>query len=155
MRTEEFWALQDGETLTLDDGTHRRRLVGADPPRGGSGGPHFADGDLAGWPALTRRPVGAGAAWYLATRLDADGLQGVTDALIAEAGLAAATGDVPPGVEAVRRVADDGRSWLFVLNHTDRRGQGRRRPGHELLRDEAAPGTVVVAAGAVAVVRED
>ena len=74
----------------------------------------------------------------------------MTDALIAEAGL---TPELD-GVEAVRRVADDGRSWLFVLNHT---ADEVKVPasGHELLRDEpVAGGTLVVAPGAVAVVRE-
>ena len=150
VRAEEFWALQDGETLTLDDGTpadvwsEQTHLA-----PGTSAVRTFADGDLAGWPALTRRPVGAGAAWYLGTRLDADGLQGVTDALIAEAGL---TPELD-GVEAVRRVADDGRSWLFVLNHTSDDVKVAAT-GHELLRDEPAAGTLVVPAGAVAVVRE-
>ena len=101
---------------------------------------------VTGW-----RSVGAGAAWYLGTRLDADGLQKVTDALLAEAGLTG--GDAPDGVELVRRHADDGRSWLFVLNHT---ADEITVPasGHELLRDVAAPAAVVVPAGAVAVVRE-
>ena len=57
------------------------------------------------------------------------------------------------GVEAVRRVADDGRSWLFVLNHSTDEVKVPAS-GHELLRDEAAPGSVIVAPGAVAVVRE-
>ena len=150
VRTEEFWALQDGETLTLDDGTtadlwseQTHLAPGTEAVR------TFADGDLAGWPALTRRSVGAGTAWYLGTRLDADGLQGVTDALIDEAGL---TPELD-GVEAVRRVADDGRSWLFVLNHTSDDVKVAAT-GHELLRDEPAAGTLVVPAGAVAVVRE-
>lgn len=153
VRSEEFWALQDGEVLTLDDGSSadvwsEQIHVGPDA----SVVRTFADGDLAGWPALTRRSVGAGAAWYLATRLDADGLQSVTDALIAEAGLT--PGDAPDGVEVVRRHADDGRSWLFVLNHTDDEVKVGAA-GHELLRDEpVAGGTLVVPPGAVAVVRE-
>ncbi|MEZ0447071.1 beta-galactosidase [Cellulomonas sp. ICMP 17802] len=152
VRTEELWPLQDDEVLTLDDGSsadvwsEQIHLV-----EGTSTVRTFADGDLAGWPALTRRPVGTGAAWYLATRLDADGLQTVTDALIAEAGLTPV--DAPEGVELVRRHADDGRSWLFVLNHTTDEVKVPAS-GHELLRDETAPGAVVVPPGAVAVVRE-
>jgi len=156
VRTEEIWALQDGETLTLDDGTRAdvwseqmHLAPGTEAVR------TFTDGDLAGWPALTRRPVGTGAAWYLATRLDADGLQGVTDALIAEAGLTPVVEGAPAGVEAVRRVADDGRSWLFVLNHTDD-DVSVPTSGRELLGDQdVADGSLVVAAGGVAVVRED
>ena len=73
----------------------------------------------------------------------------MTDALIAEAGL---TPELD-GVEAVRRVADDGRSWLFVLNHSADEVKVAAT-GHELLRDEPAAGTLVVPPGAVAVVRE-
>ncbi|WP_456823458.1 beta-galactosidase [Cellulomonas sp. P5_E12] len=152
VRSEEIWALQDGETLTLDDGSsadvwsEQIHLT-----EGTAAVRTFADGDLAGWPALTRRTVGAGAAWYLATRLDADGLQAVTDALVAEAGLTPA--DAPDGVEIVRRHGADGRSWLFVLNHTNDEVTVAAS-GHELLRDEAVAGALVVAAGGVAVVRE-
>ena len=150
VRTEEFWALQDGETLTLDDGTpadlwseQTHLAPGTEAVR------TFADGDLAGWPALTRRPVGAGAAWYLgdaARRRRAAGRDGRADRRgRSDAGARR--------VEAVRRVADDGRSWLFVLNHS---ADEVKVPasGHELLRDEAAAGSLVVAPGAVAVVRE-
>jgi hypothetical protein len=163
VRTEELWALQDGEVLTLDDGSaadlwSEQVHVGPDTEVVRT----FADGDLAGWPALTRRPVGAGAAWYLATRLDSDGLQGVTDALIAEAGLTPVleSGDV----EAVRRVADDGRSWLFVVNHTADELDGTlRRVDHELdglLRladegtDELLAGRCQLALGRVELVQE-
>ena len=144
-------ALQDGETLTLDDGT--RADVWSEQTHlspGTEAVRTFADGDLAGWPVLTRRPVGSGNAWYLATRLDADGLQGVTDALIAEAGLSPEL----DGVEAVRRVADDGRSWL---SSSTTRATRSRWPasGQEPLRDETVAGrSLVVAPGGVAVVRE-
>ncbi|WP_129336689.1 beta-galactosidase [Cellulomonas endophytica] len=160
VRTEEFWALGEGQTVTLDDGTSAdlwtekvHLAEGTEAVR------TFADGDLAGGPALTRRTVPAaagggrdGAAWYLATRVDADGLQAVTDAVLAEAGVRA---DVPaaPGVEVVRRHGADGRSWLVVLNHT---GDGVRLPvtGHELVTGTPAGDGLVVPAGAVRVLRE-
>ena len=95
----------------------------------------FADGDLAGWPALTRRPVGAGAAWYLATRLDADGLQGVTDALIAEAGLTPVL--EAPG--ASRPCAASPTTAARGCSCSTTRADEVKVPaaGHELLRDEA------------------
>jgi beta-galactosidase len=49
----------------------------------------FGDGPLAGWPALTRRRRGSGAAWYLATRLDREGRAALVRELIAESGLEA------------------------------------------------------------------
>jgi len=168
VRAEEFWALQDGETVALDDGStadvwseHLHLAPGTEAVR------TFVDGDLAGGAALTRRPVGeTGAAWYLATRLSADALDDLTATLVAEAGirpvvdgLAAGLGPagsgagVGAGVEAVRRVADDGRSWLVVLNHTGADVQ-LKADGHELLTDRPVAGVLDVTAGGVAVVRE-
>ncbi|GCD18885.1 beta-galactosidase [Cellulomonas algicola] len=120
VRTEEFWALQEGETLTLDDGSvadvWSERIHPAD---GTEVVRTFVDGDLAGGPAVTRRAVGEGSAWYLATRLDDAALGALTEALLVEAGVEPVLSGVPAGVEVARRQADDGRSWLFVLNHTD------------------------------------
>lgn len=119
VRTEELWALQEGETLTLDDGATAdvwSEKVHAAP--GTEVVRTFADGDLAGGPALTRRAVGDGAAWYLATRLDDAALGALTEALLVEAGVDPVLDGVPADVEVTRRRADDGRSWLFVLNHS-------------------------------------
>ncbi|GCE77207.1 beta-galactosidase [Cellulomonas biazotea] len=119
VRTEELWALQEGETLTLDDGATAdvwSEKVHAAP--GTEVVRTFADGDLAGGPALTRRAVGDGAAWYLATRLDDAALGALTEALLVEAGVDPVLDGLPAGVEVTRRRADDGRSWLFVLNHS-------------------------------------
>ena len=143
VRTEEFWALQDGEIAdprrrhaAPTSGPSRRTSL---PARRRSARSPTATSP-AGPPSRVD-PSARAAAWYLGTRLDADGLQGVTDALIEEAGL---TPELD-GVEAVRRVADDGRSWLFVLNHTDRRGQGRRHRARAAPR-RARAGTLVVPA---------
>jgi beta-galactosidase len=59
-----------------------------------------------------------------------------------------------PGVEVARRTADDGRSWLFVLNHTDQPAEVPAA-GHDLVTGRRVDGTVPVEAGGVAVVRED
>jgi len=72
----------------------------------------------AGEPALTRRPVGdrGGQAWYLGTRLDEPGLDGLTATLLDEAGVTPVLPEpAPEGVMARRRIAGD-EGYLFLLN---------------------------------------
>lgn len=117
VRSDEFFPLLDGEVVTLDDGTRadvwteRVELTGAEAVR------TFADGPMAGRPAVTRHAVGAGHAWYVATRQDEAGTDALVDALLAESGVTPVL-DVPAGVEAVRRVGDE-HSFVVVINHTD------------------------------------
>ncbi|MFC5380182.1 beta-galactosidase [Aquipuribacter nitratireducens] len=114
----------------------------------------FADGPCAGDPAVTRRAVGAGSAWYCATRLPDDGTDALVAALAAAAGVRPVVPGLPPGVDAVRRRGDGG-SWVFVLDHT---GEGARVPlaGTDLVTGRAcsAEEPLVVGPGGVAVVRE-
>ncbi|MDQ0735708.1 beta-galactosidase GanA [Arthrobacter agilis] len=67
-----------------------------------------------GAPALTVRPGGAGAAYYLATVPDDDGARQVLGHLFAAAGVEPVLPGLPPMVEAIRR----GR-LLTVINHGD------------------------------------
>ncbi|AEE47427.1 beta-galactosidase [Cellulomonas fimi] len=150
VRTEEFWALQEGETVTLDDGSVAdvwsekvHVAPGTEVVR------TFADGDLAGLPAVTRRAVGDGAAWYLATRLDGAALGALTERLLVEAGVSPVLDGVPAGVEVARRRAADGRSWLFVLNHTEAPVD---LPPGDVLAGRVADGRVL--GGGYAVLRE-
>ena len=111
----------------------------------------FTDGPAAGAPAVTRRSVGQGAAWYVATRLEPAG----TDALVA---LLLEGADVPrlPGAAAdveVARRTNGSDSWLFVINHGEDEAAVPVR-GHDLVGDRAVDGDLVVAGGGVAVVRE-
>ncbi len=148
---EEFFPLGPGQTVELDDGstasiwTEMLHLQGAEPVAAYSNGP------LAGTPAVTRHEVGDGVAWYVATRLD----QERVDRLIADITSVAGIGPVleaPPGVEVVRRTGE-GRSFVFLLNHT---GDQVRVAvdGWDLREDRATDGSLQVAAGGVAVVRE-
>jgi len=66
---------------------------------------------------VTRRGVGAGAAWYLGTRLDPTGLDEVLGTALHQAGVDPAIEGLPAGVEAVRRRGADS-EYLFVMNHT-------------------------------------
>jgi beta-galactosidase len=116
----------------------------------------FSDGPSAGSPAVTRRPVGEGQAWYVATRLDAAGADRVLAAFLDGTAAAPPVPGLPPGVEAVRRRGSDGRGYLVVIDHP---GEGVVVPvrGTDLVTGRASgeDGTLAVAPGAVAVVRED
>jgi beta-galactosidase len=48
--------------------------------------------------------------------LDADGVQRIVDRIVEERAIAR-TVTAPPGLEAVRRVRQDGTGILFLLNH--------------------------------------
>ncbi len=111
----------------------------------------YADGPARGLPAVTRRDVGSGAAWYVATRLAPDGTDRLVERLVAESGVERLPG-AGPDVEVTRRVGDDA-SWLFVINHGEADAAVPVR-GHDLVGDRAVDGDLVVPAGGVAVVRE-
>ncbi|AEG43274.1 beta-galactosidase [Isoptericola variabilis] len=164
VRTEEFYPLQEGETVRVEG-----KAVGGEASAdlwtekthvadGTEVVASYDDGALAGWPAVTRRSVGQdGAAWYVATRLDAAGLDALAARLVEESGVGP---DVAPpaGVEVVRRWSEDGAtSWLFAINHTDADATlgTPEAPvrGTELLTGEAADGALTVPARAVRVVR--
>ncbi|MET9105403.1 beta-galactosidase [Streptomyces zhihengii] len=153
VRSEEFHPLQEHELLTLDDGTgadlwsEKIHCEGAETVRA------WADGPLAGSPAVTRRDVGDGAAWYVATRPERSGVDAIVGALLAEADVSPEVPGLPPGVEAVRRHADDGSRFLFVINHTGAPVEAPVR-GHELLHDHEIQGRLRVAPWDTAVVRE-
>lgn len=109
----------------------------------------YADGPAAGGPAVTRRAVGAGAAWYLSTMPDEEATAALLTRVLADAGVSPTPG-AGPGVEVVRRTGEAG-SFVFVVNHTQHEA---RVPltGEDLVAEGPYPGTV--APGGVAVVRE-
>lgn len=153
VRTQEWWALQPEETVTLSDGSTgsvwSENVAAAEDTEVLR---TFAGGDLDGVPALTRRAAGAGSAWYLATRLDDEALLGLAGELVAASGVAPVVGDLPESVEVTRRVSETG-SWLFVLNH----GASPATvavSGTDLISGAAASGSLTVDGGGLAVVRE-
>ncbi|BEP14182.1 beta-galactosidase [Acidothermaceae bacterium B102] len=111
---EEFHPLAEGATVGVGEGlcgsvwSERVVLAGAESVLTMGGGPDR------GHPALTHRQVGDGAAWYLATQLDADGMGEVLDQVLAEAGVR--TSQLPADVELVRRTCAD-TAYTFVINH--------------------------------------
>jgi beta-galactosidase len=112
----------------------------------------YADGPLAGVPAITRHAAGAGVAWYAATRLDDAATRRLVARLCEEAGVRPVVEDAPAGLEAVRRRGPDA-DYLFLLNH----GAGPApvgAAGTDLLTGRAHDGLVTVAAGDVVVLRQ-
>lgn len=148
---EELHPLQEGDAVALTSGAvvadwaERLRVVDADVVD------RYASGVLAGEPAITRRTVGDGSAWYVSGLL-VEGFDDLVDAVVSASGVSAAV-PVVDGVEAVRRVGD-GASWLFLINHSD---VDARVPavGVDLVSGNRVEGDMTLAAGAIAVVRED
>lgn len=112
----------------------------------------FESGHLAGAPALTRRAVGAGTAWYLGAVVSDDALAAVLDDALDAAGVAGVTGErlLPEGVEAVQRG-----DALFLLNH-GARARSLTLPGarRDLLSDADVEGRLTLAPGAAMVLVE-
>ncbi len=152
VRTEEFHPLLEGESVRLDDGSaacvwmEDLRLTGAEAIA------RYADGPLAGTPAITRRAAGDGVAWYVATRLEDAATARLLARVCADAGAAPVLEDPPADLEAVRRRGAAG-TLLFLLNHAD---SPARVPaaGTDLLTGTIHDGTVEVPPGGVVVLRE-
>lgn len=115
----------------------------------------FATGPAAGQPAVTRAAHGAGAAWYVATALEADGLLDLMRRLCGEAGIPVI--EVGDDVDVVVRSADD-RRIAFVINHRDEPVEiaSPALIGLDLVAGTAVagPATIVPAGGVVAVLSE-
>ncbi len=154
IRVEELFPLPAGGRVRLDDGSTGSlwsELVHAD---GAEVLARYADGPVAGGPAVTRN----GSAWYVSTRLAPADLGRLLARVCDHAGVAPVCGSAPPpGVEAVRR-RDPGQggraSWLFAINHGDEPA-ALEASGLELLTGAEVAGRLALPAGAVAIVRED
>ena len=97
----------------------------------------------------SRRPLSA--AWYVATSLESAGVDRLVADICREAGLGPVLA-VPTGVEVVRRTGD-GRSYLFVLNHTSDPVE-LPAEGFDLRHNQPVDGSVLVSAGGAVVIRE-
>ncbi len=118
VRVEEFVPLREGETIALDDGTEGHawsEIARVDAAASGETAEVVAS--FIGYPstgAVFHRRLGEGDVWYLATRpTDLDPFLDRLDLVPEVPGL-------PTGVETVRRAHEDGRTYLFALNHTDK-----------------------------------
>jgi beta-galactosidase len=149
LEIEEFMPLRAGESVRLDGGsradvwTEELLLRGAEPVL------RYVDGPAPGGPAVTRHRLGRGQAWYVSTRLAGAHLDPVLSRVCADAGVAA-RGELPAGLELVRRDARDA-SFLVALNHRD---EDLEVPavGVERFTGAACDGSLRVPAGQVRVV---
>lgn len=151
LRVEEFAPLRPEDTIALSDGSigsvWSERITVTDAEIVAS----FTTGPAADGAALTRKDVGAGAAWYLATALAPADYAHLIDRLAREAQaprLHASSGEL----ELVRR-EDGARRFLFAINHTDQDATVETS-GYDLVTQEDVSGTVAVAAGAVRIIEE-
>ncbi|MFJ8822833.1 beta-galactosidase [Streptomyces sp. NPDC102467] len=118
LRTEEFWPLAEGASVSVEGELNGSAdlwseaigLEGADAVA------RFADGDLAGHPAVTRHTYGSGTAWYVGTRLEPGALRALMDRVRAGAGVRPVLPGLPEHVQATVRESAD-HSFLFLLNH--------------------------------------
>jgi beta-galactosidase len=150
---EEFRPLAHAETVALTGGGHGSvwtehvRCAGAEVLAS------YAEGPLTGLPAVTRHSFGGGTAWYVSTRLDDGGRDRLVSRILGQVAVEPVVRGAPSGVEVVRRVAGDGQSWLFVLNHTGAAAV-LQATGLDLLSGRQVDGRLEVAAAGVAVLRE-
>jgi beta-galactosidase len=158
LTVEEFSPLLQGESVrvTGSDGGELAGDVWTEfvAPRGAETVWTYADGLTAGRPAVTRHRLGQGTAWYVSTRLGADGLDALIGRAAQDAGIAPRA-ELPQDVEVVRRSGETG-SYLFAINHTAVDVKvPLETPGAELLTGERCAGRLAVPAGSVRVVRLD
>lgn len=106
--TEEFFPLGPSDAVRLDDGSTARVWTEATALHGAQAVRTYADGPVAGAPAVTRHEVGEGVAWYLGTHLDAESLGRILQRAADDAGVRpvaqvrpAAAADDAPGTPAV------------------------------------------------------
>lgn len=156
VRTDELFPLLPGQEVALDSGgsgalwSERVRLAGAQAVA------TYADGPLAGVPAITRHGYGAGTAWYVATLPDAGTLAALLLRIREETDVRPVLDAVlPPGVEAVRRRGAEA-DYLFLIDHAGSGAEIAVGAGAvELLGGKPVlGGSVSVPPGGVAVVRE-
>jgi beta-galactosidase len=150
--SEEFFVLLDGERVDLDNGWSASTWTEALHADRADVVARYAAGALAGWPAITRRGVGEGSAWYVSARLEPDGARALADLVAAEAGVRPVVPGAGGGLEAVRRSGEHG-DFLFLINHTGAERSVASR-GRELLTGAAVDGRIAVPPGAVRVVHE-
>jgi beta-galactosidase len=156
VRVEEVHPLLTGAERALDDGTRvvvwteRATLAG-----GTAVASYAADAGplLAGHPAVIRHEYGAGAVWYLTARFDTDGIDRWLGHITGTVRVGPTLGAVPSVVDAVRRRQPDGRSYLFLVNHS---AEDTAVPGTgtDLLTTREHAGEVPVPGHGVVVLRE-
>ncbi|NYJ29360.1 beta-galactosidase [Galbitalea soli] len=152
VRTEEFYPMVDGRTIALDGGGRASLWSELLHLEGAAAVVRYAEGPLAGIPAVTRNDHGDGVGWYLATALAPAELESIMRRALAESG-ATTVAAIGEGVEVVVRQSDDHR-YVFVINHNDHEIE-HRYAGVDLVGRATQSGVSRLAAGAVHVIRQD
>ena len=155
VRVEEFNPLLPGSSVDLAGGGEATLWVEqVDPVDDGiTVVESYAAGDLAGLPAVTRRPVGPGSASYVSGQFDSSTLARVFKALADSAGVVP---DVDPAVAGAvtRRVRGDAeRRFVFLINHTRSALDIATEDGVDLLTGTSVSGTLRLEPLGVAVIR--
>ncbi|MDG4831324.1 beta-galactosidase [Solwaraspora sp. WMMD1047] len=141
VRVQEHFPLPAGARVALTDGGAGSVWTELAVPTDAEVLTGYADGPLAGSPALTRRAHGAGTAYYLTTLLAGAHLRDLLTRLARDAGVTPVLPDPPEGVTAVQRRHPDGRGYTFIA--TD----GPTAPTLTVRRDgDPAAGTAPVGA---------
>ncbi|MFC6081951.1 beta-galactosidase [Sphaerisporangium aureirubrum] len=122
VRTEEFFPLLPGATVAVhhdSPGPEWTAATWTELMRATTARPvaTYAEGPLAGVPAVTVNRHGDGLAWYAATQLDPGSTAALVSRVLAEAG-AAPPAEATGGPELVRRRSPHA-DYLFALNHAD------------------------------------
>ena len=144
---EEFHPLQEAEKFHLDTGWSGREWTEHLRLRSAGVVARYADGPLAGHPAITRRDLdGGGCAIYVSANLDDEGVDALALRLVPDVGPL-----LPAGIERLDRLSETER-FTFFINHTVD-DQLLEVAGHELLSDSPVDGRLRLPAGKVRVVR--
>ena len=115
---EEVWPIPDDESVAVGfaSGERCRAVIWRDALdlAGAEALAAYVDGELAGWPAITRQVRGSGEAWYVGAVLDEPGMVTVIEQA-RRAARVEPVADVPRGVSAMRREGPGAR-YLFLVN---------------------------------------
>ncbi|MGF6824180.1 beta-galactosidase [Microbacterium sp. ZKA21] len=154
IRVDEILPLAPGEKLALSDGLTAEEWTERVEATGAAVVHRYAEGPLAGAPAVTESAVGDGVAVYLSARLDQTSRDAFLTAQAAAVGAGPTlAGSAELGVEAVRRRGAEA-DYLFLLHHGSEPVRVRGGGTDLLTASDLAEG-LVIAPGGVAVVRED
>lgn len=156
LQVEEFWPLSSGAEVALEGQDGRVGTAGVwseeITSRGAKTLVTFAEGPLAGKPAVLRHTHGTGTVTYLGCSPDPQTLRPLLAEAAQTAGVHPALTDVPEGVEVTARTDQQGQV-LFLLNHNDHAVPVPVPASRVVLGDEPDAGILTLAAHDVAVLR--
>lgn len=121
IEVDEHWPIPDAERRSItvaDSGTSYESSIFSewiDATPGTEILASYADGELAGRPAITRRATGTGAAWYVSAVVESAALEAVLRDALSEIGEPSRDA-IHPDLEVVTR-SDGETDFTFVLNH--------------------------------------